>query len=442
MPQIYRKLLMTLAVTLVLLLPQAAITDLVDERAARRGDAVTELNRDFPAAGEVRGPVLQIPTRSLTADGKWEVRGSILVHPRELTIDGDVDASFRRRGIYRVPTFVTKLQLDAVFPVPETGERGETLDFDWAHARLHVVLTSDDQLVLPGLASVGTDAREMTFGKTFLDRSFATVSSLLPGQGHQGGKDLPVRILLTLRGSEGLRVTPLADQVAATLRSNWPDPSFASGWLPDGHEITSKGFRATFKASMLAPDVQLALGSERQDVWTDRARSFGVELKDTTSDYVQVSRAVKYAVLFVMLTFLTFLLFEVLAGLKLHPVQYLTVGAALVLFFLLLLSFSEQLAFGWAYLIATVAVVSAVTGYTRAILAGTRRALGVGAGLFSLYGMMFVLLQLESYALISGSVALFLILAAFMYLTRRVDWYGLGKAQAGPLLSERMAEGR
>ncbi len=426
MPPIYRKLLAIAVMTLALLLPQAAISNLVDERQARQKEASDALDKDFALDGEVRGPLLQIPTRTLAKDGKWEISGQILLRPREARLVGDLDVGLRYRGIYQVPVYQGKVEFDAVFVVPESGDRGEVLDFDWEHARVHAFLSKDFMLAEPGVLEAGGATGRMTIGDTLIGRSVVSVSSYLPGTGFAAGRDLPVKVTLGIRGAQNVRFTPLAETVSGTLRSNWASPSFVSGWLPDNHDIGDKGFTAEFRSSMLPPDVDLALQSGRMDVWTSRARSFGVNLIDPASHYVQASRAVKYAALFVVLTFLTFFLFEVLAGVRLHPIQYLTVGAALVLFFLLLLSLSEQLAFGWSYLISAMGVIAIIAGYARSILASPRRAGAIAAGLASLYGFLFVLLQLESYSLISGSLALFAVLAAFMYLTRRVDWYGIG----------------
>lgn len=428
MPPVYKKLIAAAVTTLILLMPQAAISDLVEERQARQREAQVDIGKDFATSGELRGPLLQIPKRSLTSDGKWRIEGNVVLWPKELTLVGDLVTTERYRGIFKVPVYQGAFDVQGVFAVPEAGAKGEVIEYEWEQARLHFFLSEDYLLAEPAQLEVDGVAAKMTFGDTMLGKSVVSLAAPVPGSRRPGGQDLPFKSRLVLKGANQIHVTPFADQVKATLRSNWASPSFKTGWLPDRHEIGKDGFTAEFSSLVLPSDVDVALS--RIEVWTQRAKGFGVGLYDPASHYFQVHRAVKYALLFVVLTFLTFFLFEQVAGLKLHPIQYLTVGAALVLFFLLLLSLSEQFDFALAYLLSAVGVVLLVAGYARSILASTRRSAWLASGLSGLYGFLFVLLQLESYSLVFGSLGLFVLLAAFMFLTRRIDWYGVGLYKA------------
>jgi inner membrane protein len=233
-------------------------------------------------------------------------------------------------------------------------------------------------------------------------------------------------------GSSRLVVVPAGDETVVSLSSPWPDPSFDGAWLPGQRQVGAGGFDATWRVLNLARNFP--------SHWTDRqvderrlsASAFGVSFLSPVDTYRTNERAVKYQLLFLGLTFLCFTLIELLAALRVHPVQYLLVGLALCLFYLLLLSLSEQIGFSRAYPIAAAAVVVLVTAYVRSVLATPARALVIGGFLSALYGFLYVLLQIQDYALLVGSAGLFAVLGAVMWLTRRVDWYALGARTPEP----------
>jgi inner membrane protein len=231
------------------------------------------------------------------------------------------------------------------------------------------------------------------------------------------GEPTPFAFDVTFAGSNTLWFAPSAAHSSIEVSSPWLTPGFEGSALPISRELGASGFNAHW--NFLTPLPQ----------------GFGVRFVSPADTYRSTDRAVKYELLFLGLTFLAFMLYELLGGLRVHPVQYLLVGLALCLFFLLLLSLSEQLGFGRAYAIAGAAVVSLVTLYVRAVLQRGSRALSVGALLTGLYGFLYVLLQIEDYALLTGSVALFGVLAAVMWFTRRVDWYQLRTTPPPPELS-------
>jgi inner membrane protein len=239
---------------------------------------------------------------------------------------------------------------------------------------------------------------------------------------------VPFALDLTLNGSEELRVAPVGVTNAVRVSSSWPDPGFRGAFLPAERTIGPTGFEAQWRVSYY--------GRGYPQAWTGRAPGsvpfdsravgsslIGVELVSLVDGYRTVERAIKYGVLFITLVFTTFFLFEVLARLRIHPFQYTLVGASLCLFFLALLSLSELVRFGVAYLVAASASALLVTGYAVALLRDVRRALVVGTALAVVYGFLYVILRLQDYSLVVGTTGLFLVLAIVMYATRSIDWY-------------------
>jgi inner membrane protein len=234
---------------------------------------------------------------------------------------------------------------------------------------------------------------------------------------------------LALNGSVGVYFTPFGKSTEATLESNYPHPSYQGNWLPTDHSTTDTGFRATWSIPFLGRNYPQSWSTENSFAEVVQSSRFGVELTTLVDHYRMAERSVKYAMLFILLTFATIWLIEVLARVKVHPIQYLLLGGALCLFYLLELSLAEHLGFPAAYAIASVAVIGMVTAYARAILHRPARALIVGGGVTLLYVYLYILLINEDYSLLIGSIGLFVILGAIMYSTRRVDWYEVGKDQ-------------
>jgi inner membrane protein len=245
---------------------------------------------------------------------------------------------------------------------------------------------------------------------------------------------IPVRLALTLNGSGAIRFAPVGGQTVVKLKSPWPDPSFRGAFLPAERTVTPKGFEATWRMSYY--------GRDYAQQWTDR--NDGTALNPTTADaslfgvnflagidaYRNVERAIKYGGLFLVLVFTAFFLFEVLSGLRIHPFQYAVVGAALCLFYLGLLSLSEFIPFGLAYLAAVAATMLLICFYCVKALKGGRRTLIVAGLLAAIFGYLYVAVQLQDYALLFGTAGLFAALAIVIAVTRRIDWYA--RDQAGP----------
>jgi len=278
---------------------------------------------------------------------------------------------------------------------------------------------------VPAIRSNGqTFATVPGTGRDWLPVGF---SADLGPQFADGERRVPFEIDLELLGTDQLSMVPLGDVTTVHMESDWPHPSFQGAFLPDERTVTSHGFDATWRLSRFATGVQTLAEQWRHGMaGATEDCQLSVKLVQPVDVYQQSTRAVKYGMLFVLLTFVVFLLYEVLKRLAVHPVQYGLVGTAVALFFLLLVSLSEHIAFVTAYVIASVACVGLITFYVAHVLHSARRGLSFGALLAALYAVLYVLLQSEDYALLLGSLLLFGVLALVMVITRRVDWYRVG----------------
>ena len=235
---------------------------------------------------------------------------------------------------------------------------------------------------------------------------------------------------LALQGSSALRLAPFAKSTRVELNSNWPDPSFQGAWLPTERTIDDAGFSALWEVPFLGRSYPQRWNSMERVRGSIQRSYFGVDLATMVDEYRMAERSAKYALLFLGLTFGTLWLFEVVAGIRIHSIQYLFVGGAMCLFYLLELSLAEHLGFTLAYAVASTAVVGLVATYCLAILGARSRAFAMAGVIIALYGYLFILLRNQDFALVSGSVGLFLALAASMYLTRNIKWENFSPSKA------------
>ncbi len=248
----------------------------------------------------------------------------------------------------------------------------------------------------------------------------------------EGKERFAFSLPLSLNGSGGIYLTPFGQSTVVELKSNYASPSFQGNWLPTERNVTAAGFDARWSIPFLGRNYPQSWKSEVPMAGAIEASRFGLDLVNPVDHYRMSLRSVKYATLFILLTFATIWLIEVLGGVRVHPIQYLLLGGALCLFYLLELSLSEHLGFPAAYAVACVAVIAMVAAYGVVALRRASRALFVGGGVALLYGYLYILLMNEDYALLIGSIGLFVILGAIMFATRRVDWYGAGPKNAEP----------
>lgn len=423
------RLLGVVLLVLVLQIPVSMIRGLVTERAARRQVAIDDVASKWGNAQSLTGPALVLPyTHRWTevAEGgrtvdRSETRNAFFL-PEQLKIRGDLRSELRHRGIFTVPVYRLGLDVEGEFAHPRLAELGiKASDVDWSRAQLAVGI-SDARAIQQGTSVTWNGQR----------------SDFLPGTGGftDGGTGIHAPVALTdatqsvkfsfplaLNGSLRTDVVPFGRSTVVEMRGNSGDPSFQGNWLPTARTVSADAFDASWNISFLGRSYPQAWTSDTSMKEPIAASRFGVELKDPVDQYHMAERSVKYAGLFILLTFATVWLIEVLAGVRVHAIQYLLLGGALALFYLLELSLSEHLGFPLAYVIASAAVIAMVGAYGKVALRRRSRAMVVAAGVALLYGYLYLLLVNEDYALLIGSIGLFAILGGIMYATRRVDWY-------------------
>jgi inner membrane protein len=423
---------------LLLQIPIAMIGGLVSERQERRQAAVTEVSSKWGNVQFIIGPALLVPYAyrwtETSANGqqstRTETRNAIFL-PQQLRVRGSINSELRYRGIYSVPVYKLDLTLEGEFIRPNFSELGiEPASVAWERAQLSIGIS--DARVLQQETAVTWNGQPVSFVPgtgAFTDGGTGIHAVVGLADGVQR---VQFSFPLSLNGSLGVYVTPFAQNTTVELQSNYGHPSFQGNWLPVERSVSDAAFKAKWSIPFLGRNYPQAWKAEvgmRKEI--DGSR-FGVELVNPVDHYRMADRSVKYAGLFIILTFATLWLIEVLAGVRVHPIQYLMLGGALCLFYLLELSLSEHLGFPLAYTMASLAVVAMVAGYSVVVLHHVRRALVVVAAVSLLYAYLYILLLNEDYALLIGAVGLFLILAAVMYATRRVDWYALGAASPAP----------
>lgn len=426
------RLLLIGFLVLLLLIPAAMIGGLVSERRARRAGAVDEVTGKWGRLQVMTGPALVIPyvlrRVELDKNGKQVVREEarhLTVLAETLAVRGEIESEVRHRGIFSVPVYRLKLEVSGRFVQPKFSDWNvEVADVRWDRAEIGVGIS--DARAIQERTDLTWNGRTIAFlpGTGTFDLTDTGIHAPLAGAPPAAAFDFTFP--LVLNGSVGVYFVPFGRETGVTLKSNWPDPSFQGNWLPARRTVTGQGFEASWSIPFLGRNYPQAWISEAKMAETVEASRFGLDLVTPVDEYRMAERSTKYAGLFILLTFATIWLIEVLGRVRVHPIQYLLVGAAMCLFYLLELALSEHLGFAPAYAVAGVAVVALIASYSIAALNSPRRAGIVGALVAALYAYLYVLLKNEDYALLLGSVGLFLMLAAVMYLTRRIDWHAAG----------------
>lgn len=430
-----------LVLVLVLLVPLGLIEDLMRERTVRRDQVVREISQAWGGPQWVSGPVLIVPYRYTVESEKWdrsdplELRAEAYFLPEDLAVEAGIAPERRYRGIFDAMVYGAELRFAGRFAPPDFAALGiEQQDLFWDEARMALGITD-----LRG----ATGEPAVTWNGTAIPLRPGTGSELLGGGVHapirldlagDPGGDAPMTFDLALRftGSQSLSFIPAAKTTRVALDSPWPHPSFEGAYLPAERTVGDDGFTAAWALSYLGRDYPQSWSDRNLELadWSRRidASRFGVALVSPVDFYLKSERSVKHGVLFILLIFAATFVFEVIAALKIHVVQYALVGAALALFYLLLLSLAEVFGFLVAYVIAAALSSALITLYIAKVLASRRRAGLIAAILAAVYGYLYIVLQLETLALVTGALGLFAALAAVMYVTRNVDWYALKRA--------------
>ncbi|MEN7342683.1 MAG: cell envelope integrity protein CreD [Pseudomonadota bacterium] len=431
---LFTKLLVTGLLTLLLLIPLAMIHGVVTERSQYRSAVINDVTQSWTGAQTLTSPLLLIPyeyrsTKERRGGGtdrtftEYQKGTAFLVLMAEqLNMRAALAVEQRSRGIYSVPVYDGDYKISGAFDLSLLAAKQRDIPgfVEWKTPRLIVPISDLRGIGANPKLSIAEEHHQIEPGSSLPSLGNGIHASLdnlsLDGQ-------LPFDIALNLRGSVSLNFIPLAGTTSLTLSANWPHPKFVGRFLPVTRTISDSGFEAAWQVS----DFSTGAGDMLERCTVDHCADFyrimlGVDLIETVDIYTRADRATKYGAMFVILTFVAFFLTETLTQKRLHSMHYLLVGGALTMFYLLLVSFAEHIGFGPAYTIATLACSGLIGIYLTAVLGARRHGATFAGAIGILYSMLFVILHSEDYALLMGTLLLFMVLALLMLSTRHTDW--------------------
>lgn len=440
------KLLLVCGLALVMAVPALFVFLVVYDRQSRADQAVAEVSMLHGGAQTLLGPVLVIPyERDVLEEGEVRrVRGLFYLYPETGNARTDLTSKILKRGMHEVPVYRAETVFTARFNPAAAARESGALDLFWPQARF--VMTASDMrgaaesailktggrslLFEPGLpgmeaAPAGDGPRPVTVNETGA-HSANLMSAAAPVSLNADSEPFEVAAETVFSGARSFAIAPFAQNTRAVMRSDWRHPSFGAetGFLPTQRNVTEEGFTAEWNVPALARGAPAAGTGLSAALDSITARAMPVQFIQPASPYRSVQRALKYALMFTGFVFLAYFLFEVLSGRRAHAAQYVLVGLAQAIFYLLLLALAEHIGFGLAFLIAAAAVIVQIGLYAGAVF-GARRYAMRALGVFTvLYGLMYVLMRMEDFALLTGALASFAAVAAVMWITRDIDWYG------------------
>lgn len=435
------KLITIIFITVAMLIPVSMVEMTIHERSGLKAQAETSISDRWGGKQKISAPVLAIPYKEkkverISQNNAWQTANKQIENKKISYIDRTIylladnvslsttmKTEIRYLGIYEMPVYITESTIRGNFNRQDLEKINKKLtNINWKQAR--VILPIDD---VRGIRSIS----KLSFGKKSID--------FIPGQNNSvsfRGIDAPVNLSnkidkninfsldISLSGSKQLNYLPLARTSNIILTSDWSNPGFTGSYLPITRNITQEGFSAEWKILGLNRSFGQSL-SDSLDHNSINNSKFGITLFQPADIYQQNIRSVKYAALFIALTFMAFFLFEIFFGLNIHPIQYFFNGGALSTFYLLLLALSEHLHFSMAYLLSSISIVLLMTGYSMTILKQRKRGVLIGLITAIIYSFLYFLIQSEQNSLLFGAIGFFVSLSTIMYLTRNINWYNI-----------------
>lgn len=406
---------------LVLLIPATLIQNIIWERRDRQNEATQEISSRWGGEQNITGPVLAIPYKGKST--------YVYLLPENLKINGELLPEKLHRGIFNVAVYNARLQLSGAFNSNELLALNlPPSALDWEHASLLIGISD--------LRGIGNQVQMMWNGKNYafnpglvsndlFESGIQTPVSIAPGDtGVLGGN---FSLELGIKGSGRISFSPIGKTTTVGINSSWTDPGFDEAFPPKTRRVDDKGFAATWQIQHLNRNYPQSWEGKKFNI---HSADFGIRLFMPAESYQMSMRAVKYAIMIIGLTFFVFYFIELSQRRALHPLQYALIGLALVIFYTLLISISEQINFTMAYVIASALTIGLIIAYTAAAFKSIRIASGIGATLTILYGFIYVIISAEDQALLMGSLGLFIILALIMYFSTTIKWDKLGQKTA------------
>lgn len=438
---------------LILLIPTSWIEDLIRERQSRSDEVIREVSDKWSGRQMLSGPVLRIPFTKMEKTKTWyegkqveeiiETNHYAYFLPEEYRVKNDITTEVRKRGIFEVVVYKSGITMNAQFSVPDFS--GWNIPDQHVHWKEAVLLNGisdlrgigENPLVKAGeqtlrsepLSDIGITVNQYpqanTTQATDASVNLNTTSGIITALGWLAQPEtiMNVNLQLSLKGSESLYFVPTGKSTEVSTTSAWPAPSFEGKLLPE-YTISDSGFTAVWKV--------LSFNRPFSQKWIDRDQSlagseFGVRLLIPADQYQKSTRTAKYGQLIILLAFTALFLVEITTKTRIHPFQYILIGAALIIYYTLLLSFSEQVGYNAAYAIASISTILLVTLYSTSFLKSKPVILLFSLLMASFYTFIFIIIQAQDFSLLIGSIGLFLIIGLLMYFSRNINWYGARK---------------
>ncbi len=430
---IYFKVAAIVIIGLILLIPAVMIEELIYERESIQKDAIYEVSSKWANEQTISGPFITIPfykhinqlpnTDSLKIFSTYQQ--FIHVLPSELNISGTINPERRYRGIYEIVVYNSVLKISGKFQKPNFASAGIPLEDVMLNNAVFTV-GIDDLRGIEKQIGLKWNMDEFNFNPGVESNDIVTTGINTKIALDSATSEYNFAFNIILKGSQKLYFTPVGKVTDINIKSSWTNPSFNGAFLPDKRSISATGFNANWNVLHLNRNYPQSWIGNNHKI---NESSFGIDLILPVDNYQKSMRTAKYVILFIGFTFLTFFFIEVLNKIFIHPVQYILVGIALIVFFTLLLSISEQTNFNFAFIISAISTIVLIGGYVRAILKSTQLSMLLSSILILLYTFIFVIIQLQDLALMIGSIGIFLILAIVMYFSRKIDWYNISMVE-------------
>ncbi|MBN2486987.1 MAG: cell envelope integrity protein CreD [Bacteroidales bacterium] len=417
------KLILVITLSLVLLIPSSMIRGLIEEREQRKNETITEITGKWGAEQTICGPVLILPYTVLTKQANGlttETKEYYQVMPDKIKLSGNIDTEKRYRSIYEVLTFAGNFNI--------TGNFSKLTDKEWPENH-HSILWNEAKLVI-GISDLKGITRTINMNWNGSNKKFApgnakctlfktgvnTTINITPDGEYQ------FSVSFSLNGSNAIFINPVANESEISLSADWNNPSFDGNFLPADKTITDSGFIANWATNDMNRNYPQIISTGSYSAHFDYQK-VGVKLLLPVDAYQKSTRSVKYALLFIGLTFLIMFFAEIIGKTRIHPVQYLIVGIALVVFYSLLLALAEYTGFNQAFIIAATVIIAMITAFIHSLFKTSVITLIIALVLFLLYTYLFTVVQIADYALIIGNVGLVIILGLVMVFSKKIDWY-------------------
>lgn len=416
----------------VLMIPTTLVKELIHEREYVQKNAINEVSSKWGNGQTITGPFISIPydkyiKQTNTVDQTEKVvkmREWMHFLPKSLDVVGSINPEKRNRGIYEVVVYESDMEIKGYFDpldwkqfdIPEE-------DIHFEKATLNFGIT--DLKGIEQQINLNWNEQQVSFNSGTSTTQIVTsgINASVPILSNDEDR-YTFNTKINIKGSQHLYFLPIGEETDVRMTSNWTTPSFTGEYLPDDRTVSENGFEAQWNILHLNRNYpQSWLGNQHRIMNS----AFGTDLLLPVDNYKKSYRVARYAILFLALTFMVFFFVEILNKVFIHPIQYLLVGLALIVFYTLLLSFSEHIQFDYAYILSAILTLSMITSYTAAILKSKKVGILIFSILLILYTFIFIIIQLEDYALLIGSIGLFIILGLVMYFSKDIDWYNINR---------------